>query len=345
MSVEQRILQFAQLAAITLVIVSCYEVLRVFIPAILFAAVVCISTWPLYLHLRRWLRGQSTLLIVLVIGPTALLAVNLADSVMSVIDATKVWLNHGPIDPPAWLKETPMFGGRLNDYWQGLASGREEAVTLLKQMIEPVRNFLFGAVAAIGQSLLQMVFAAFIGFFFYRDGEALVQMLRDGLIKLAGELGEALLTAIQHTVAGVVQGVFGTALAQAIVAVIGYLIAGVPGAFLLAAATFFLSMLPIGPPLLWIGASIWLYSQGSHGWAIFMVLWGVFAISSIDNVVKPYLISRGSNLSLLLITLGVFGGIFAFGFIGIFIGPPVLAVGLILVRLWTAQPANKKDSH
>ena len=345
---EHRILQFVQLAAIAIVVVSGYVVIRPFIPALLFAVVVCMSTWPLYLRLRTMLRERATLAallmvllsVVLVIVPSALLSVSLADNVSAMADAAKAFLARGPIEPPAWLKQTPMIGERLNGYWQGLASGGKEAVALL----EPAKKFLLSAVKAIGQGLLQMVFAVFIGFFFYRDGEVLVQTLRDGLTKLAGGLGVELLTTIQHTVAGVVQGIFGAALAQAIVAMIGFFIAGVPGAFLLGAATFFLSMVPVGPPLLWGGATIWLFTQGSYGWAIFMALWGILIISSIDNLVKPYLISRGSKLSLLLIVLGIFGGIAAFGFIGIFIGPPILAVGLTLIRLWSVHPAAKTET-
>jgi len=136
-----------------------------------------------------------------------------------------------------------------------------------------------------------------------------------------------------------VHGIFGTALAQALVALAGFWVAGVPGALVLAAATFFLSMIPVGPPLIWGGATIWLFQQDQPGWGVFMLLWGLLAISSIDNVVKPLLISRHSALPMLLIVLGVFGGIAAFGFIGIFIGPPMLAVGLNLVQMWTARPA------
>jgi predicted PurR-regulated permease PerM len=99
-------------------------------------------------------------------------------------------------------------------------------------------------------------------------------------------------------------------------------------------ATFFLSVLPIGPPLVWGGAALYLLYQGQMGWAIFMALWGLLAISSIDNLLRPYLISRSSKLPLLLIVLGVMGGLSAFGFIGLFIGPPVLAIGLTLVQLW-----------
>lgn len=350
---EQRLQQFAQLAAITGVIVGCYQILHPFIPAILFAVVVCISTWPLYVRLRAALRGKSTLaallmvllLIVLVIGPSALLAFSLTDNVTTIVEAAKALLNHGPIPTPTWLKEMPIIGAQLDGYWQGLAAGGEEAVTMFKRLLAPAKDLLLISGKTIGQSLLQMTFAAFIGFFFFRDGDSLIQTLRVGLEKLAGTIGAQLLTTIHGTVAGVVHGIFGTALAQALVAWIGFLIAGVPGAFLLGVATFFLSMVPIGPPLIWGGATFWFVSQGAIGWAIFMALWGFFAISSIDNLVKPYLISRGSGLPLLLIVLGVFGGIVAFGFIGIFIGPPLLAVGLTLARLWTVPALTETGTR
>jgi predicted PurR-regulated permease PerM len=345
--VEQRLQQYAQLAAVVLVVIVCYRVLHPFIPAILFSAVVCSSSWPLYLRLRTALRGRSSLaalamtllLIVLVIGPSALLAASLVDNVSTMAERAKGALDAG-INLPAWLKELPLIGGPLEEYWKALSTSREEAAGLFKGLLDPARNLLIGAGKSIGQGILQLFLAAFICFFFYRDGEQLVQTTRKVLQKLAGKLGNELLQTTYNTVVGVVHGMFGTALAQAVVAVIGFLIAGVPGAFLLGTATFFLSLLPIGPPLVWGAATIWLFSQGSIGWAIFMAVWGFFAISSIDNVIKPYFISRSSSLPLLLIVLGVFGGIVAFGFIGIFVGPPVLAVALTLVQLWTARPGD-----
>lgn len=344
--VEQRLQQYAQLAAVVIVVIGCYQVLYPFIPALLFSAVVCSSSWPLFVRIRRALRGKSSLaalamtllLIVLVIGPSALLAISLADNVTTLVEAVRQALDRGPIRPPAWLKEIPLIGDPLEGYWRELSASREEVTALLKSLLEPAKNFLVGAGKAVGQGLLQLALAAFIAFFFYRDGEHWVQTIRKALLKLAGGLGEEFLQTIHNTVAGVVHGIFGTALAQAIVALVGFLIAGVPGAFLLAIATFFLSMIPIGPPLVWGGATVWLAYQGSTAWAIFMAVWGFFAVSSIDNFLKPYLISRRSSLPILLIVFGVFGGIVAFGFIGIFIGPPVLAVGLTLVQLWTVRP-------
>ena len=101
---------------------------------------------------------------------------------------------------------------------------------------------------------------------------------------------------------------------------------------LLAFFTFFLSFVPFGPPIVWIGASIWLFAQGRIGWGIFMVVYGVLCISSVDNVVKPYIISRGSKLPFVVMFIGVLGGVATFGFIGIFLGPTLLAVGFSLAQ-------------
>lgn len=353
MNVEQRVLYMTQLAAIAIIAVSCYLVLRPFFAAILFAVVVCMSTWPIFVRLRRLLREKSTLasilmvmlLVLLVIIPSALVAVRLVDNVTTFASATRTFLEHGKIAPPPWLKEIPLLGRQFNEYWTIIAAGGEQAVTLFTELVEPTRKIIISTAKAIGQSVLQMGLAAFILFFLYRDGEALLRRLRTGLIKLAGRLGEELLITIHRTVSGVVQGIFGAALAQAFLATAGFLIAGVPAPFLLGAATFFLSLIPIGPPFIWGGAAIWLFNEQQYGWAFFMVLWGIFAISSIDNLVRPYLITQSNRLSLLLNVLGVFGGILAFGFIGIFIGPPILVVGLTLVRAWTAHPERVTEMH
>ncbi len=346
----QRMHQYAQLAAVVIVIVGCYLVLNPFIPAILFAAVVCSASWPLYARLRKLLWGNSTLaalvmsmiLVVLVIGPSLLLALSLSDNVAALADTIKSTLEGGPIAPPEWLARVPLAGEFAAQYWRELASSGDSVAAQTKGLVEPARGFLVATSKAVGQGLLQMVVATFIGFFFYRDGELLMASISKALDRLAGELATELLATIQHTVTGVVHGVFGTALVQALVAAAGFLIAGVPAALLLGVGTFFLSLVPVGPPLIWGGATVWLVFHDKTGWAIFMFLWGLLFISTIDNVVKPYLISRSSNLPLLLIVLGVFGGVIAFGFIGVFIGPPVLAVGLTLVQLWIARSGEVK---
>src|SRR6185369_4605690 len=124
----------------------------------------------------------------------------------------------------------------------------------------------------------------------------------------------------------------------AVMAGVGFVLAGVPGAGVLTLLIFFLSVVPGGPPLVLIPVIFWLFHQGSNGWGSFMIVWGI-GVSSIDNFIKPWLISRGSTMPFLLILFGVLGGAFAFGFIGVFLGPTLLAVGYRIIQVWFAQKA------
>ena len=140
------------------------------------------------------------------------------------------------------------------------------------------------------------------------------------------------------TVRGVVIGILGTALAQGVLMAIGLWMAGIKAGPLLGLVTFFLSPVPIGPPLVWIPAGLVLMNQGATGWGIFVLVWGFLVVSSVDNVLKPFLISRGSDLPFALVLIGVLGGAVAFGFIGVFLGPVLLAVGYALLKEWAAGP-------
>jgi predicted PurR-regulated permease PerM len=342
--VEKRFEIYAQLAAVIILVAGCFLVLRPFMTAMLLAAVVCVSTWPVYLWLLHKLKNRQNLaaltmtlsLTLAVILPLALVAYNLADNVTAFYNAVRQSMEAGPPKPPAWLTGLPLLGGPIEEYWRNIAGSQEEMLALAKRLLEPARNFLLASGMLLGQGVMEMSLAAFISFFFYRDGEALIRSIGAGMERLAGIHAENMLVIIDNTVRGVTYGLLGTALAQGFVATIGFAIAGVPAVMLLGVATFLLSLIPIGPPLIWGGAAIWLFNQGDTGWGIFMLLWGFFLISSVDNIIKPLLISRGSSLPFLLVMLGVMGGVLAFGFVGIFIGPTLLAVGFSLVRKWTS---------
>lgn len=339
--------RLARIALVTLLALGCFLILQPFVAAILFAAIVCVTTWPLHAWLLARLGSRpalasacTTLLLMLVVlVPMVFLALSLADAVPALVEKLREVVQRAAMGPPEWLVKIPFIGGQLDAYWHSLAESREEFNKLLKQLYDPARTVLLKTVALTGEGLLQIVLVLFIAFFLYRDGPALGRRLEDSSRRLGGELGEQMLALARSTVMGVMVGIVGTAAAQALVALVGFLIAGVPGAMLLAAAIFFLSMIPVGPPLVWGGAAFWLYDQGQTGWAIFMAIYGIAVISSVDNFVKPLLISRTASLPILLIALGVFGGVLAFGFIGIFLGPVLLALGLVLAEKWTAAPS------
>jgi predicted PurR-regulated permease PerM len=343
--VEKRFEYFAQLAALFLLLAGCFLVLRPFLAAIMLAAVVCVSTWPIYLWLLHSMKGRQNIaafsmtfsLVIVVILPLALVAYNLADNVTAFYEWMQQALASGPIESPAWLKELPLVGASLDEYWRLLSTSHAEMDALLKRLLEPVKNILLAGGILLGQGVIEMSLAVFVSFFFYRDGLALVHALELAMNRVVGTYVENILGIITNTVRGVMYGLLGTSLAQGIVATIGFSIAGIPAALLLGAATALLSLIPVGPPLIWGSAAIWLFYQGAVGWGIFMLLWGFFLISSVDNVIKPLLISRGSNLSFALVLFGVMGGVLAFGFVGVFIGPTLLAVGFRLIQEWAAR--------
>jgi predicted PurR-regulated permease PerM len=352
MPTEKRIEQVVQVAAIVLLVVGCLVVLKPFLGAILAAAILCFSTWPIYRFIedkvggRRWLAALAMTLLILcvLVVPLALIALSFRDDLPQLIENVRVALAHGLPQPPAWVADLPIIGGSLDTAWREVAESPAALAEALKRYSQPARDVLVKTGLIIAEGVLQFTLIAFIAYFFYCDGIALVEALRNGLNRVAGDLTERLLGIVGGTITGVVYGIVGTGLAQAIAALIGFFIAGVPGAIMLASLTFILSLVPAGPPLIWVGASVWLAYHDQAGWAVFMAVWGFFVISGIDNVVKPILISRGASLPFLLVLLGVFGGVLAFGFVGIFLGPILLAVGFNLARGWTAarelEPAD-----
>ena len=342
---EKRVEQIAQIAAIALLVVGCLLVLQPFVTALLFAAIVCFSTWPIYRNIervvggRRWIAAliMSLLLIVVVVLPVALLALTLADSIGLALDWVRDALASGLPAPPDWLKDIPLLGDGIDASWRELTASKAKLAEAIKNLIQPAQQGVLKIGLVLGEGVIQLTLAVFIGFFFYRDGAAIIAAARALMNRVAGDLTPELFRVVGGTIQSVVYGVVGTAIAQSLVAVIGFLIAGVPGAILLGFLTFLLSMAPVGPPLIWGSAAVWLFYEGSVGWAVFMVVYGFFVISGIDNVVRPLLISRGSDLSFVLVFLGVFGGVIAFGFVGIFLGPTLLAVGYGLTRYWADQ--------
>jgi len=353
---QKTIEQIAGLAVIGAIVVGCGFVLRPFISAILWAAILCFATWPLYELFLRWLRGRRTLAAALMTGvlslvlimPFVVVGLTLTDNIRSGVQ----WLdkkldekqaakhnagqdpNEAPAysQPPAWLRHVPVIGETISQSWPNYVAMAESTLKEWKPSLKEAGLWLLSHSVELARDFLRLVMSVLIAFFFYRDGEGLVARLREGFQRISGDTAHHMLEVVKITVQSVVYGVLGTALAQGIVAGIGFVIAGAPAPMLLALLTFFLSFLPFGPPIVWICAAISLFAMGRTGAGIFMAVYGVLVISLVDNIIKPIIISRGSKLSFIVMLIGVLGGVAAFGFIGIFIGPTLLAVGFSLVH-------------
>lgn len=324
---------------------ACLWVMAPFWSALFWGAVLAFASWPLMRLLTRALKGRETLAaailtlvwMLLVAAPLVWLGFNLADHVRDATIFIKDVQVDGLPDPPTWLGGIPLVGERLVGYWTTIDQQGAALLASIKPYLGQVGNWLLARSAQIGGGILELTLSIVFVFFFYRDGPRLAAFVLRLLERLIGDRAQYYVDLVAGTVQRVVNGVIGTAAAQAVLALIGFLIAGIPGALVLGIGTFLLSLVPMGPPLIWIPATAWLAWKGEYGMAIFLGLWGTFIVSGVDNVLKPYLISRGGNLPLVIVLLGVFGGLLAFGFIGLFIGPTLLAVAYSLLLDWVAE--------
>ncbi|MEN9316408.1 MAG: hypothetical protein RIS35_2801 [Pseudomonadota bacterium] len=336
--------------ALALLAIGCLLVLRPFLSAVVWAAILASTSWPAFLWMDRLVGDRRTLaaslmtllVTVVLLGPLVAVTVGLADDVAELGQVISALVDEGLPDPPDWVVDIPLIGQAIHDYWREFAHDGRRLMQELGRLAMPARNTALRAGQALGEGLIDLTLSVFLAFFFFLHGESLATRLRVALERLAGARAAYLTSIARGTVTGVIFGILGTALAQAVLAAIGFAIAGVPGAALLGVATFFLSLVPVGPPLVWGGAAIWLFQDGQTGWAIFVAAWGFFLVSAVDNVIKPFIISRGARLPFAIVFLGVLGGVLAFGVIGAFLGPTLLAVGYRLVTEWTAGEIPEK---
>ena len=340
-------------AILLALVAGCLIVLRPFVSALLWAVVLSFASWPVHRRLLSLLGNRRTLaalamtlgMVLILLLPFLVVGITLADNVKELTAATRHWIADGPPAPPEWLAKVPVVGAQAAEYWRNLAADTARLWEEAQRFIEPVSLWLLKIGLALGAGVVELALSIFIAFFLFRDGVHLGQRLTAAIERIGGERGGHLLTVAGKTVRGVVYGILGTALAQAVVAGIGFVIAGVPGAALLALLTFFASVVPIvGTVLVWLPAAIWLFHLGSTGWGIFMLIWGL-GVANLDNIVKPWLISQGSNMPFILIFFGVLGGALAFGFIGVFLGPTLLAVGYRLVEEWSSGARETLEAN
>jgi predicted PurR-regulated permease PerM len=330
------------LTALGLLLVGCFLVLRPFISALLWAGILCYATWPVYRGALRLCRDRralaSTLTVALLalvlVVPFLLVGASLADDVARAFAAIRAMLNEGLPDPPGWVASLPLAGPDLHRGWAGMAHDGDLLAGSLRGLLARSRGWLLAQGVHLGRGILDLTLSLFIAWFFYRHGELVVRRAGEAGRRIIGERTQHLLEVTGQTVNGVVYGVLGTALAQGILAGLGFWAAGVPAPLLLGLLTFFAAVVPGGPPFIWIPSVAWVFAQGRAGAGVFLALWGLLAISGIDNVLRPWIVSRGSNLPFILVLLGMVGGILAFGFIGIFLGPVLLAIAHTLLGEW-----------
>ncbi|HEY2133435.1 MAG TPA: AI-2E family transporter [Acetobacteraceae bacterium] len=324
------------------VAVGCTLVLYPFLSALLWAAILTFTTWPVFewlrvrLHLGRIATAglMVTITAVVVVLPMALAAPSGADDVNELQHVLQDWLAAGLPNAPGWLFQIPVIGQTLGDLWNTWAADLSVMVAFFKPYFGIAAQFGLGILLGLANGVLLFLLALFAAFFFYASGDVLALKLHIILRRIAGARADRLIDVTGATVRGVVYGLLGTAVVQGILTALGLWVSGVPRPALLGVVAGGLSVLPIGAPTVWIPAGFWLMASGHTFWGIALLVYGGVAVSGADTVIRPYFIARGAQLPFLLTMLGVLGGALAFGLLGIFLGPVLLGVGFALVNEW-----------
>lgn len=333
-------------------VLACVWVLAPFLGAVAWATILAVSTWPWFVRLRRRLGGRRKLAATLmavalglaVVAPVVLVVVSLKDAVQSV---TAVATDPSALrlpDPPPALTGLPVVGRRIEKAWRAAQADTGAALEVLRPYIRAAALWLLAEGARLGLALLEFLLAVVLAGFFYVTGERIADLVSRCAARIAGDRGPGLVRVSVQTIRGVFSGVIGTALVQGLLQAISFAVVGVPGVALLGMISFIVAMLQVGTAPVWIPAALWLAYQGHKGAAVFIVASGIF-INLIDNVIKPYLIGRGGEgPPAMLIFVGVLGGLMAWGFIGVFLGATLIAIGYTLLRSWLDEaPSTTRE--
>jgi predicted PurR-regulated permease PerM len=320
-------------------------ILLPFLTAVVWATMIVVATWPLLLMLQRWLLGRRwlavtvmTLLLLAIFLLPFLFAIGaFIENYKEIIAWTTSLATLTLPPPPDWLGKIPLVGARAASQWQQIAElSREELATRLSPYLGGVVRWVAQQVGGLGMLLGQIVLTVLISAVLYATGESAAAMaLRFGA-RLAGEQGEQAIRLAGQAIYGVALGVVLTAFVQAVLAGIGLAVVGVPFAVMLTAVMFIAAVVQIGVVPVLLCAVGWLYWTGDTTWGTVLLVWTLL-VAPVDNILRPILIKKGADLPLLLIIVGVLGGMFAFGIIGLFVGPVILAVAYTLFTAWINQ--------
>jgi predicted PurR-regulated permease PerM len=322
-----------------------WQVLDPFIVPIVWAAILGYVSWPGYQRLLRLFGGRTiiaslvmTLIITAaVIVPLAWLIVILRVEVVRAYEALQTLLLSGPQMPPALLK-LPWIGEQLTDLSARMAQDPRTLTLELREWAD--HSHVLGGVT---RNAVKLFFAVLSLFFVYRDGERFASQLARVLEQVLGPRVHNYIEAIGPTVKAVVYGLVLAAVAQGTLAGLGYWVAGVGAPVFLAVLTTVCGLLPFVVPLLWGSVGFWLIATGHTAAGVGLLVWGTIVVSWIDNIVRPFVISRETRIPFLLVMFGVIGGVAAFGLVGLFIGPVILAMLVAIWREWlleSGQPAT-----
>jgi len=337
--------QIARIALATAVVAVGLWILADFLPALAWAAVLAIALWPLYRWLLLLLPERSdralgpllgTMLIGIVfIAPLVLLGIAVARETHFVIEFIAD-ARHQGIPVPGAVERLNVVGPTLAEWWRANLSDPAMAEELigrvnLRTLTESVREY-GGEVA---HRLAIFLFTLLTLFFVFRDGAALTEKLRDLSDRMIGLRGERIARQMIAAVHGTVTGLVLVGLAEGILLGLVYFAVGLPYPASVGAVTGVAAVIPFAAPVVYVLAGLYLLAIGNTLGGIVIFVFGSVLLFVADHFVRPFLIGGAARLPFLLVLLGILGGLQTMGFIGLFLGPAVMAALVALWREWT----------
>ena len=318
-------------------------ILRPFLPALIWATMVVVASWPLLLRVQRCFGNRrlpavilmTFLVLLCLVVPLSVAIATIVDNADQIAEWAKALSGlRLPQSPPDWVGEVPVIGGRLAHAWsQVAATGTSELASRIAPYAGNLTRWFVSEIGSFGLVFVQFLLTVALAAVLYASGEKAATGVRRFGYRLAGERGEGAVILAGQAARAVALGVGVTAIVQSLLGGIGLAIAGVPFAPVLTAVMFMFCIAQLGPTLVLAPAVVWLYWGDQTGWGTFLLIWTVF-VGTMDNFLRPLLIRQGADLPLLLILAGVIGGMLAFGLVGLFVGPVVLAVAYTLLEAW-----------
>jgi predicted PurR-regulated permease PerM len=330
-----------------------YYVVKPFLAPLAWAAVLAYVTAPVYQRILCQLRNHSSLaatvstllLIIGLVAPITLLLVKLQGELAEAYRELLTELVDKPFVLPEWIVSIPAIGSALNDFLTDIWNNPELRQQQVKEWLEPWMSVLGSVVGKITRSAAQLAVATVAIFFFYRDGEEVMEQIRKALRKIVGDPVDDYVKAVGDTTRAVVSGLIVSALAQGLIACIGYAFIGFRAPILLGAVTAVTALVPfLGTVAVWGPIGIWLLLSDQLSTGLSLLAWGAFVVNPTDNILKPLLISNAIDVPLVIVLFGVLGGLLAFGLIGLFLGPLILAVLLSIWREWLSDDGQSSEN-
>jgi predicted PurR-regulated permease PerM len=325
-----------------------FVVVRSFLTPLVWAAILAYVTGPYYLRVLRFCGKRSSLaaaiatlvLMVVLVAPVSFLLIRLQSELAEAYRNMSTKFADQPLVLPKAVTGIPVLGPILDEAVTQVWNDPELRKEQVKEWLEPWVRELAGIIGRIGRTALQLAVTTITLFFFYRDGELVLEQARIGLRKVAGEPADRYLKAVGETTQAVVFGLIVSALAQGLIAGIGYAFIGVGTPILLGALTAVTALVPfLGTVAVWGPIGLWLLLSDQVAIGLALLAWGAFIVNPTDNILKPLLISNATDVPLVIVLFGVMGGLLAFGLVGLFLGPLILAVLFAVWREWLAADA------